>query len=67
MNPVGCPYFTLFFTLLAAGYPLNHVFAIWYALFDTADLGSIFLLLLLFYMVVACSAVVKFGTAQLSL
>lgn len=56
MNPVDCPCFTLFITLLAPGYPLNHGFAVWCALLDTSDLSTVFLLLLVFYMIVACSA-----------
>lgn len=65
MNP-GCPCLTLFITQLAAGYPLNHVFYLWFALLDTSDIGPILLLLLL-YVIMACTALVKFGTAQLSL
>lgn len=65
MNP-GCPCLTLVITQLAAGYPLNHVFCLGFALLDTSDIGPILLLLLL-YVIMACTALVKFGTAQLSL
>lgn len=65
MNP-GYPCLTHFITHLAAGYPLNNVFFLWFALLDTSDMGPM-LLLLLIYVIMACTALVKFGTAWLSL
>lgn len=59
------PRLSLFITHVTAGYPLNHVFYLWFALLDTSDIGSV-LLLLIFFMIVACTALVKFGIAQLS-
>lgn len=60
------PRLSLFITHLTAGYPLNRVFYLCFAPLDTSDIGPV-LLLLLFHVTVACTALVKFGIAQLSL
>lgn len=56
VNPVVC---LLMSIVLAAGCPLSHIFALWCVSFDTHNLGSVFLLLFLLYVIVTCSTLAR--------